>query len=114
MKDADFPTRQIRAEITGEVEVNSDKETAQIADLVLNVTEVDQSFLLVEGLAATTSTSPPAAKVEPLPDRLAELRTLVADGTTRLTVTGEVKEREGPPLGLTVETFEILPAKSDL
>ncbi len=114
MKDADFPTRQIRAEITGEVEVHRDKETTQIADLVLKVAGLKQSFLLIDELAGSTSTSPPAAREEPLPNRLAELRTAVAEGTTRLTVTGEVRERESSPLGLTVETFEIAPEKSDL
>ncbi len=107
--DADFPTRDIRAEIRGKVAPNLEKETAGLAEWVLRVPGVEQSFLLVPRTApAPTSqpTSQPGAKKEPPPDLLPELIEVVAQGTTLLTMTGQIVEAADQPVALSVEAFE--------
>ncbi len=118
VKDADFPTRDIRAEVTGEVSLrevvaNVEGETAAVPELILKAPDLDMPFVLMsQPVSAPTSqpTSQPTAGVESPADRLAELETAVAAGKRRFTIIGQVHERDKSPLGLSVESFETVPA----
>ena len=107
--DADFATRDIRAEIRGKVAPNVEKETAELAKLMLRVPGVEQSFLLVPRTALVPTSQPtsqPDKKKEPPPDLLPELIEVVAQGTTQLTITGQIVEAADRPVALSVEAFE--------
>ena len=118
VKDADFPTRDIRAEVTGEVSLreavaNVEGETAAVPDLILEVPNLELPFVLTsQPVSAPTSqpTSQPTAGVESPAERLAELKAAVAEGKRRFTIIGQVHERDKNTLELSVESFETVPA----
>ena len=117
VKDADFPTRDIRAEVTGEVSLreavaNVEGETAAVPELILEVPNLELPFVLTsQPVSAPTSqpTSQPTAGVESPADRLDELKAAVAAGGRRFTIIGQVHERDKNRLGLSVESFETVP-----
>ena len=109
VEEADFSTRDIRAEIRGEVAPNVKGKTAGLAEFVLHVQGVEQSFLLVPGTVMTPPSEPtsrPSAKRDPAPDLLPELIDVLAQGMTQLTITGQIVEAADRPLALSVEAFE--------
>jgi len=114
VKDADFPTRDIRAEITGEVSLgeavaNAEGETAAVPDLVLWVPNLELPFVLMhqpESAPTSQPTSQPTAKIDSPADRFAELKEAVADGKGRFTIIGQVSVRDEVSVGFSVESFE--------
>ncbi len=107
VKKADFTAGEVRIKATGEVSPNGNKQTSEIADLVFQLPDSSQIFLLVSASKESAEKHQPSETT----DLLHKLREALKAGKRKFIITGQVHEHKEFPIGLTVEEFEVVDEK---
>ena len=103
-----FTPGAIHIKAKGEIVVNSDKETKEIARLAFKIPDSGQVFLLH---SPKTTERDKKQKSSERPDLLAKLIEAFDAGKKKSTLRGQVHQHKELPVGLAVEEFEFVDQK---
>ncbi len=103
-----FTPGAIHIKAKGEIVVNSDKETKEIARLAFKIPDSGQVFLLH---SPKTKERDKKQKSSERPDLLAKLIEAFDAGKKKSTLRGRVHQHKELPVGLAVEEFEFVDQK---
>jgi len=103
-----FTPGAIHIKAKGEIVVNSDKETKEIARLAFKIPDSGQVFLLH---SPKTKERDKKQKSSERPDLLAKLIEAFDAGKKKSTLRGQVHQHKELPVGLAVEEFEFVDQK---